>query len=69
MGGFFDCSELPAIVRRFESPLEFLTEGLWEDFLNRNVVLLAEHNRQARIDIVLKTGQHLIQDTLIGKEG
>src|SRR5690606_1564330 len=47
--------EIPVLVGRVDGPLELVAESLGEDLLNWDVKLLAEHDGQTRINIVLGT--------------
>ena len=46
-------SKLPVFFGRLDGPVEFLTQRLREEALNRNVKLLAEHHSQTWVNVVL----------------
>lgn len=52
--------ELPILLNGLDSPLELLTQRLGEEFLDGNVELLAENDRETRVDIVL----HVIRQSI-----
>lgn len=45
--------ELPVLLNGLDGPLEFLTQRFGEELLDGNIVLFAEDNSEARINIVL----------------
>jgi hypothetical protein len=46
-------SELPILTYRFDGPIELLTKGLGEEFLNWDIELLAEDSCKSRINVIL----------------
>jgi hypothetical protein len=46
--------KLPILIRRFNSPLEFLSEGLGEEAFNGDIIFLGENDREAGVDVILR---------------
>jgi hypothetical protein len=46
-------SKLPVLVYRLDSPVKLLTKSLGKELFNGNIELLAKHDSQTRVDVVL----------------
>lgn len=53
--------EFPILVDGFDGPVEFLAEGLWEEFLDGDVEFLWEDDSETWVDIVLHSSLAFIQ--------